>query len=345
MEQVTIKDIARICGVGISTVSRAINNHPDINPETKSMINRVIREQGYVPNNSARNLKRTEAKTIAVLVKGMNNPFFTSMVKSIEKEIKKKKYAMVLHHVEHDEDEIDVALELVKEKRLKGIIFLGGYFQHSSEKLGYLNVPFILSTVGGSAETIDKAMFSTISVDDRKESYRIVDYLIQSGHKKIAMISASKEDESIGKLRLEGYKKALKEHGISFRQELVRPMDQDLELYSMENGYQATKQLLASGEEFTALYAISDMMAVGALRAIHEAGKKVPDDYSVVGYDGIDIGKYSIPTITTVHQPIEEMAKETIGLLFDIISGKKQHQHRVFSGEIVVRESTKSIKE
>ncbi|MBQ5850383.1 MAG: LacI family DNA-binding transcriptional regulator, partial [Lachnospiraceae bacterium] len=119
MEQVTIKDIAKMCGVGVSTVSRAINDHPDINPETKSMINQVIREQGYVPNNSARNLKRTEAKTIAVLVKGMNNPFFTSMVKSIEKEIKKKKYAMVLHHVEFDEDELDAALELVKEKRLK----------------------------------------------------------------------------------------------------------------------------------------------------------------------------------------------------------------------------------
>lgn len=343
MEQVTIKDIARICGVGISTVSRAINNHPDINPETKSMINRVIREQGYVPNNSARNLKRTEAKTIAVLVKGMDNPFFTSMVKSIEKEIKQKKYAMVLHHVEYDEDEIDVALELIKEKRLKGIIFLGGYFKHSSKKLGYLNVPFILSTAGGSGETINKAMYSTISVDDRKESYRIVDYLIQSGHRKIAMISASRQDESIGKLRLEGYKEALEEHGISFRQELIKPMDEALEPYSMENGYQATKQLLDSGEEFTALYAISDMMAVGALRAIHEAGKKVPEDYSVVGYDGIDIGKYCIPTITTVKQPIEEMAKETIGLLFDIIAGKKQHQHRVFSGEIVIRESTKSI--
>ena len=260
MEQVTIKDIARICGVGISTVSRAINNHPDINPETKSMINRVIREQGYVPNNSARNLKLTEAKNIAVLVKGMNNPFFTSMVKSIEKEIKKKKYAMVLHHVEFDEDEIDVALELVKEKRLKGIIFLGGYFKHSSEKLEYLNVPFILSTAGGSVEAINKTKYSTISVDDMKESYRIVEYLIQSGHKKIAMISASLQDESIGKLRLEGYKKALEDYQIPFRQEMIRPMEQALEPYSMENGYQATKELLASGEEFTALYVISDMM-------------------------------------------------------------------------------------
>lgn len=343
MEQVTIKDIARICGVGVSTVSRAINNHPDINPETKEMINRVIREYGYVPNNSARNLKRTEAKTIAVLVKGMNNPFFTSMVKSIEKEIQKKKYTMVLHHVEHEEDEIDVALELVKEKRLKGIIFLGGYFKHSSEKLEYLNVPFILSTAGVAPETINRTKYSTISVDDFKESYRIVDYLIQSGHKKIAMISASLNDESIGRLRLDGYKKALEEHHIPFRKELIKPMSQSLEPYSIENGYYATKELLASGEEFTALYAISDMMAIGAMRAIHEAGKSVPEDYSVVGYDGIDIGKYVTPTITTMNQPIEEMAKETIGLLFDIIAGKKQHQHRVFSGEIIVRESTKKI--
>lgn len=343
MEQVTIKDIARMCGVGVSTVSRAINNHPDINPETKSMINQVIREQGYVPNNSARNLKRTEAKTIAVLVKGLNNPFFTSMVKSIEKEIKKKKYAMVLHHVEFDEDELDAALELVKEKRLKGIIFLGGYFKHSEEKLGYLNVPFILSTVGGVPAAINKSTYSTVSVDDVKESYRMVEYLIQSGHRKIAMISASPGDESIGKLRVEGYRKALESHQIPFRKELVRPMKESLEPYSMANGYQVTKELLASGEEFTALYVISDVMAVGALRAIHEAGKRVPEDYSVAGYDGIDIGKYITPTITTINQPIDEMAKETIGLLFDILSGKKEHQHKVFPGKIVVRESTKKI--
>ena len=343
MEQVTIKDIAKMCGVGVSTVSRAINDHPDINPETKSLINQVISEQGYVPNNSARNLKRTEAKTIAVLVKGMNNPFFTSMVKSIEKEIKKKKYAMVLHHVEFDEDELDAALELVKEKRLKGIIFLGGNFNHSEEKLGHLKVPFILSTVGCISDVISKNTYSTVSMDDVKESYRMVDYLIQSGHKKIAMITASVGDGSIGKLRLTGYKQALQANQISFRQELIRPMKDTLEPYSMENGYQVTKELLESGEEFTALYVISDMMAVGALRAIHEAGKKVPEDYSLAGYDGIELGRYITPTITTINQPIEEMAKETIGLLFDILAGKKQHQHKVFPGKIVVRESTKKI--
>ena len=156
MEEMTIKDIARLCGVGVSTVSRAINNHPDINPETKSKIMDVIKENGYIPNNSARNLKRTEAKSIAVMVKGMTNPFFSNMIKVMEEEIKKKKYSLVLHHVEFNEDEVDVALELVKEKRLRGIIFLGGYFSHSEEKLSKLNVPFILSTIGGAPDTISK---------------------------------------------------------------------------------------------------------------------------------------------------------------------------------------------
>lgn len=116
MEEITIRDIARICGVGVSTVSRAINNHPDINPETKETIMRVIKENNYVPNNSARNLKRQDAKAIAVLVKGINNSFFSQMIKVLEEEIKEKSYSMVLQHVDYDDDEVEVALKLVKEK-------------------------------------------------------------------------------------------------------------------------------------------------------------------------------------------------------------------------------------
>ena len=135
MPEITIKDIAKRCGVGVSTVSRAMNNHPDINQETKNMVMEVIREVGFVPNNSARNLKRTDAKCIAVLVKGISNPLFGDMIQVIEEETQKKKYSLVLMHVEYDEDEVDVALELVKEKRLRGIVFLGGYFFHSQEKI------------------------------------------------------------------------------------------------------------------------------------------------------------------------------------------------------------------
>jgi len=227
MEEITIKDIARICGVGVSTVSRAINNHPDINPETKEMIMRVIKENNYVPNNSARNLKRQDAKAIAVLVKGINNSFFSQMIKVLEEEIKEKSYAMVLQHVDYDEDEVEVALKLVKEKRLRGIIFLGGYLVHSEEKLAQLHVPFILSTTGMLPKGFSRNTYSSVAVDDTKESYKMVDYLCKNGHKDIAILCARKTDASIGKLRLEGYKKALKDNGIEVREELILPMRSD----------------------------------------------------------------------------------------------------------------------
>ena len=126
MEQVTIRDIARKCKVGVSTVSRAMNNHPDINPETKEMILKVIAESNYVPNNSARNLKRSNAKAIAILVKGMDNMFFNNMISVIEEVVRKKKYACIIERVEEKANEVDSAIEIVKEKRLRGIIFLGG---------------------------------------------------------------------------------------------------------------------------------------------------------------------------------------------------------------------------
>ena len=233
MEEITIRDIARICGVGVSTVSRAINNHPDINPETKETIMRVIKENNYVPNNSARNLKRQDAKAIAVLVKGINNSFFSQMIKVLEEEIKEKSYSMVLQHVDYDDDEVEVALKLVKEKRLRGIIFLGGYLVHSEEKLAQLHVPFILSTTGMLPKGFSRNTYSSVTVDDTKESYKMVDYLCKNGHKDIAIVCARKTDASIGKLRLEGYKKALKDNGIEVREELILPMRSDLEDYSL----------------------------------------------------------------------------------------------------------------
>lgn len=343
MEEITIKDIARICGVGVSTVSRAINNHPDINPETKEMVMRVIKENNYVPNNSARNLKRQDAKAIAVLVKGIDNSFFSAMIKVLEEEIKEKKYSMVLQHVDFDEDEVDVALKLVKEKRLRGIIFLGGYLVHSEEKLAQLHVPFILSTTGMVPKGYNRTTYSSVAVDDAKESYKLVDYLCKCGHKNIAIICARKTDASVGKLRLEGYKKALKDNGIEVREEMILPMKTGIEDYSLENGYMVMKEFLEKKINCTAVFAISDILAIGAGKAIAEAGLRVPDDISLAGFDGVEIGKYMVPSLTTLKQPLESMARETCRILFNIISNKAKHQHYVFDGELVVRESTRVI--
>lgn len=342
MESVTIKDIARMCGVGVSTVSRAINNHPDINQETKDMIMQTIAEHNYVPNNSARNLKRTDARTIAVLVKGISNPLFSRMIKVFEKVIQKEKYSLVIQHVDDRQDEVDVAIQLEKEKRLRGIVFLGGYFSHSGDKLKQISVPFVLSTIG-LLEDENKKNYASVSVDDVKESIRIMEYLISKGHRKIAILGSTEDDESIGRLRLEGYYQALKKHDIKINPALVKYMNEDIGSYTMENGYEMAKELLESDEEFTALYAISDRMAVGACKAIFDSGRTVPGDYSVVGFDGLDIAQFYNPSITTLRQPMEEMAEATIQTLLDLIRKKSKNKHVVFDGELVEAQSVREI--
>ncbi len=343
MDELTIKDIAKMCGVGVSTVSRAINNHPDINQETKQKVMDAIKQHGYIPNNSARNLKRTDAKSIAVLVKGMTNPFFSNMIKIMEADIKRKKYALVLNHVNEDEDEVDVALELVKEKRVRGIIFLGGYFDHSEEKLKKLQVPFILSTVGCPPENVSHMQYSSLSVDDEKESFKMISHLIEEGHRRIAILCADSDDKSIGSLRLSGYRKALAVNGIPEDKALVRRMRRNIESYSYENGYAIMKELLDEGQDFTAVFAISDIMAMGACRAIVDAGKRIPEDISVAGFDGIVAGDYFIPRLTTIRQPVEEIALATTHLLFDILAGQETHQHHIYEAELLEKGSTRRI--
>jgi LacI family transcriptional regulator len=343
VNETTIKDIARICGVGVSTVSRAINNHPDINNETKEKIMNAIKEYGYVPNDSARNLKRSDAKAIAVLVKGISNPFFTNMIKVIENECMKKHYSMELRHVESNEDEVDVAQKIVKEKRLRGIIFLGGLFTHSEEMLRNLSVPFVFSSVGAIPENINKEFFSYLGVDDRKESERMVNYLVSLGHKRIAIIVAEPEDKSIGQLRLEGYYDALRKNGIEPDDSLVYKTDDDTGHFSMENGYRTAKRMISDNVDFTALYAVSDTLAIGAIRALYEEKYDVPGDISVAGFDGIDMSNYVIPKLTTICQPVERMAKDTSRLLFDIISDKRGHEHITYKAKLIKSESTRSI--
>jgi LacI family transcriptional regulator len=303
----------------------------------------AIKEHNYIPNNSARNLKRSESNTIAVLIKGISNPFFNNMLKVFENEIQNKKYSFLLHRVEEHEDEIEIALLLEKEKRLKGIVFLGGYFFQSETKFKQLKVPFILST-GGVSDKIDKNSYSFVTVDDLQESYKMIDYLCKLGHKRIATISAPPDDESIGKLRLEGYEKALKDNHLPYKKELVRYIkDETMDTFSMKYGYEVTKELIASGTEFTAIFAISDSMAVGSCKAIFEMGKKVPEDYSVAGFDGMDISFYYQPSITTIRQPVEEMAEETIRILFDIIDGRISRERKTFDAELVIGQSTREI--
>ena len=343
MSEFTIKDVARICGVGVSTVSRAINNHPDINPETKEKIMRVIEENHYIPNNSARNLKRTESNTIAIMIKGIDNPFFLAMFKIFEQELGKQDYTFLLQRVQQEEDELAVARELVKEKRLKGIIVLGGRVDRDSMELRELGVPYVLCTFAPEKSVLTPQV-NYISIDDEEESCRIVDYLCELGHKKIAIIRPSYADRGIGRSRYNGYVRALKKHGIEVDPGLVMYMKDDIEAFTPANGYAVTRELLETGREFSALFTMSDTTAIGACKALLEAGKRIPEDYSVAGFDGIEMANFYHPSLTTICQPKEEMARASIKMLLDLMEDRPvRNNQQIFSAQLLVGESTRQI--
>ncbi len=212
--------------------------------------------------------------------------------------------------------------------------------QHSVEKIGKLNVPFIFSTIGVNlSDRIEKVEFSNIAVDDRAESEKMTEYLLGLGHREIALIT-ERSERPLGRLRMEGYREAYAKRKIPVSENLICYVQEEIEHYSMENGYLTAKKLLESGEKVTAIYAVSDSLAIGACRAVLEAGKRIPEDISVAGYDGIEMGEYYNPKLTTIKQPVEEIAKRTIRLLLDVIAGRREHQQIIFPAELVVREST-----
>lgn len=339
----TIKDIAKKCGVGVSTVSRALNNHPDINQETKEKILKVVADSEFVPNNSARNLKRTDSKTIAILVKEIDHPFFATMMRVMEKEIRKQKYSFFIQHIGKKQDEVEAAIELIEEKRLRGIIFLGGNFANKVERLTRIKVPFVVSTVALS-HIPEECIGSFVTIDDKEESRKIVDYLCQEGHRKIAILASNKKDENIGRMRLEGYQEALTRNNIPVVAKRIRYLGERDTTYSMENGYQTMKKMLEDNVNFTAVFAISDMMVIGACKALREAGKRIPEDVAVAGFDGLMYTAYYEPAITTMAQPAEEIAIESVKSLFEMIENKKSREGKFLPANLEIRNSTKGGK-
>lgn len=344
MAALTIKDIAKICNVSISTVSRAMNNDPGINAQTKERVLRVVKEFNYIPNNSARNLKMQESNTIALLLKGVSNPFFYEMLPDFQKRLEKEGYEYMIHVADEDGDEVKIAEGLAKEKRLKGMILLGGRFDYPGAELQNIRIPFVLVSVASSTTEISKhKRFNSVSIDDRKESYKVIDYLAKKGHRHIAIISGRETDDTVGSLRLDGYKAALADNGLPFEQRLVGYMRKDIPEYTEANGYAVAKALLQENKDITAIFAISDRLAIGVYKAIADAGLRIPDDISVVGFDGIEMTRYTIPSMTTVKQPKDAMVNSSVDLLMSSIHGDETKQKLIYDAELHERDSVKAL--
>lgn len=334
-----IKDIAKASGVGVSTVSRVINKHPDVKKETREKVLQVIEALNYVPNNSARNLKIANSKNVGIFVRGEYNPFFSEIVETMEKEISAKDYTAMIHFHHCEEDSVEKAAQFVLEKKLVGLIFLGGVIEKAKEKyLSQIEVPIVFAS-SIIDEALDHSYFSSVKIDNDIAAAEAVNHLIKSGHKRIGMITPDTKGKSVACERYQTYRRILDEHNLDFLDGFVEIGD-----YTFKSGYDSMCRLLEKKNNITAVFIATDIMAIGAMRAAFDKGYKVPEDISIVGFDGLDYGIYTRPSLTTISQPKSVLGSKAIELLYKTLDDSCLNQHILLETELIIRESSKSIK-
>lgn len=339
MRRATIKDVAKAAGVGMVTVSRALNGQPGVSESTRARIEEVAESLDYRPNRHARFLKLASARTIAVMMKGIDNPFFLQMMEIMEATARKHDYMLNVIRVPHDADEVVEAIRLVDEDAISGIVFLGGNFTHDPKIFANLHAPFVLSTIGS---LIGFALedYSSVAVDDFTEAQRVVNHLLDLGHQTIAFLGLDHGDTSVGRLRAQGYQVALIQAGLRVDRDLMRYSDwEGSNPYTFDYGYRVAHDLLTQRDDVTAIFAIADVLAVGAMKAATDLGLSVPTDLSIAGFDGIPLSRYVHPQLTTLVQPAAKIAELTMKILFDVMNGAPP-RHELLSGQLSIGGST-----
>ena len=319
----TIRDVAEYSGVSVSTVSRVLNHHPDVSEAVRGRVMEAVRELRYVPNDSARDLVKSQSDAIGVVVRGASNPFFAPVIRAIEEEAETAGCAMVLHQIRAGEDEIAAGAALARSKRLSGLILLGGRYDYTPSEVELLEVPFVCCTYTNHFGSLGQAEFSSVSIDDEAEAYRAVKMLTERGHRKIAVLLESANDRSISQLRYLGYCRAIRECGGEIDPSLVAETVD----FSMSAAREAVRALLEKRPDVTAIFAVADTFAIAAMKALSEAGKRVPKDCSVIAIDGIEMSLYTVPTLTTLEQPQETMGAEAVRILMELRGGRRDGRH------------------
>lgn len=321
----TIKDIAKLAGVSVSTVSRVLNDHPDVSEIAKEKVLAVVHEYNYIPNTSARELGKSSSDNIGVVVRGISNPFYTNIIAAIGEKIEKAGYTMVMQQISSEDDEVLTAARMERDKRLLGLIFLGGRLDYSKNQMTSLNVPYVCCTFSNEYGNLDDEEYSSVSIDDNQAAYDAVKRLYDLGHRRIAVLLSQTDEGSVSQVRFEGYKRALEDFGIELDDDLIIRIGS----FNISNAYQKMMEWLKKNVECTAVFAISDNMAMGAMKALRDSAKNVPNDISVIAIDGLEASEYMNPVLSTLCQPMEKMGGEAVKVLVDIIEERNVHKHIV----------------
>lgn len=336
----TIKEIAKLSGYGIGTVSRVLNHNPNVSERAREAIEEVIQTYHFQPNTNARHLKLQANTGIAMIVKGTQNMLFAEIIEIIQQEIERKGYPTFINYIDQDADEVEEAVRVCAERKPLGIIFFGAaYLEARADVVDRLGIPSIILT--DSAATFGASNLSSIGINDTLAASYMMDYLFQMGHTRIGIIGGNPKLSHPTERRLEGIQLSYFRKGMTFD-----PKKQYVySRFSMEGGYEAANSLMEQYPDMTAIFAMSDLMAVGAMRAIFDSNRRVPDDISVVGFDGIKLSKYVHPKLTTIRQNAEKIADRGMEVLLNCIANKTGGIHEIVPFEFQKGSSVKNLAE
>lgn len=338
MKKITIKDIAKLGGVSIATVSKIINGKDhDIGEATKKRIELIMKEENYVPNRLARSLVTKKTKTIGLVIPDITNPFFPEIVRGAEDKAQEEGYSIFFCNSDDSLEKEEKYIQNLMEKMVDGIIFTASSKRITEgELLSNANIPMVL--VDRQIES--KNIRTSILVDNKEGAKIAIKHLIELGHKKILHLTGPKEAR-ITQARLEGYKETLEESKIDIDENLIQFGE-----YKMGSGYEGILDILNRNIDFTAIFCGNDMIALGVMKALKEKKIKVPKDISIVGFDDIYVSSLIHPSLTTISQPKYQMGYKAVAVMIDILEGRIQsHENMILMPELKIRETTLNLKE
>ena len=337
MKIYTIKDIAQKAGVSVTTVSRVLNKRPDVNQATREKVERVMAECHFTGNANARGLKQTDCETVAIILRGRENPFLNALAEAVLRYTQGLEASFLVEYVDEQADEFQTAVRLSHEKRVTGCIFLGGHIDERAHVLQGIDMPTVFATINAADANLPRA--GSVFIDDRSMGRAAMQTLLDAGHTRIAIFGGARQGTDGFSMRFKGAMDALEAAGVPFDEERYVGTR-----FSLRGAYDAASGFFAMKPDTTAVFAMSDTVAMGVIRALEDMGRKVPADVSVVGYDGIEIGKYFIPRLTTVTQPIDDIARESVAMLMGMLERSEPPRHIAVDAQLILRESVAPVK-
>lgn len=334
MKQATIKNIASKLNLSVSTVSRALNDHPDIHKETKRLVNSLAKELGYRPNIMARNLKSSTSNQIGVIVPEIRHDFFANAISGIGEIAYQKGYTIVIAQSNEEQEREIINLESMYLHRVAGIIVSISQTTTSSDHFKKLLDKGIKMVFFD--RICDDLNTPRVHIDDLESSYRVVEYLVKKGYKKIVHF-AGPQALGICQNRRYGYEKALRDLNVDYA-----PLIFEGGMHESD-GYASIDKLIDSGIDSCAIFAVNDPVAIGALKRLRELKIEVPQQIGIVGFSNNPITEMVSPTLTTVDQHAYEMGKKSAEVLINIIENPSELESEIdikLDTTLIIREST-----